>query len=102
MKTVKRKKQQSDYKLRVRGELKIKLLAYLIDHPCVDCGEKDSVVLTFDHVRGVKKSSVANMVNDCESWSEITNEIEKCEVRCMNCHMRKTAKQLNFWKQLGE
>jgi len=90
---------QKDYKLRERGKLKLKVIDYLRDHPCVDCGESDHVVLEFDHV-GEKQSGVANMVNDVKKWDDILSEIEKCHVRCANCHKRKTAKQLGYWKQI--
>lgn len=62
---------------------------YLSSHPCVDCGEGDIVVLEFDHVRGEKRDDISGMVRDC-SLSSIKAEIEKCEVRCANCHRRQT------------
>ena len=61
---------------------------YLTTHPCIDCGETDPMVLTFDHVKGSKKMNVSQMVNQGYSLQAITAEIEKCEVRCANCHMR--------------
>lgn len=61
---------------------------YLITHPCVDCRETDSMVLTFDHVKGSKKMNISQMVNQGYSLKAISAEIEKCEVRCANCHMR--------------
>lgn len=61
---------------------------YLITHPCIDCGETDPMVLTFDHVKGSKKMNISQMVNQGYSLKAITAEIEKCEVRCANCHMR--------------
>ena len=101
MKTKHRLKQQSDYKLRKRGELKIKVIDYLTTHPCVMCGESDPVVLQFDHIDPSQKiCSVSKMINDCRSWEQINNEITKCQVLCANCHLRKTNKQLNFWKQI--
>ncbi len=92
---------QQKYQRRERAKRKIKLLAYLVDHPCVDCGEDDLMVLEFDHVRGEKEKAVSRLVNDCVSWEKILEEVEKCDVRCANCHKRKTAKQLGFWKQLN-
>jgi L-lysine 2,3-aminomutase len=64
---------------------------------CVDCGETDPVVLDFDHT-GDKVMSIAHMLQKRLSWTTILAEMEKCEVRCANCHRRKTAKQLN-WKR---
>lgn len=57
---------------------------YLQTHPCVDCGNSDLRCLAFDHVRGTKKLMVSHMMH--YSWLIIEKEIEKCEVRCFNCH----------------
>ena len=53
---------------------------------CVDCGEKNPIVLDFDHVRGDKTGAIADMVNQCYCIESLQIEIEKCEVRCANCH----------------
>jgi len=53
---------------------------------CVDCGEKNPVVLDFDHVRGEKLGDVSNMVNQSYGIEALEKEIEKCEIRCSNCH----------------
>lgn len=65
---------------------------YLSEHPCVDCGQTDIVVLEFDHVRGQKIKAVARMAQDAFSLESITNEIAKCDVRCANCHKKRHAK----------
>src|SRR5439155_22344582 len=44
---------------------------YLRQHPCVDCGEPDPVVLDFDHVRGEKKCAVSDLVRGYSSWETI-------------------------------
>jgi hypothetical protein len=75
-----------------------KLLAYLSFHPCVDCGETDFVCLEFDHVCGEKQGNIAEMFGDY-AWEKIEAEIAKCDVRCANCHRRKTAKQYGYWNQ---
>ena len=62
---------------------------------CVDCGESDPIVLEFDHVRGKKVKNIADMVNNSYSISAIKNEIRKCDVRCANCHRRKTHERRN-------
>ena len=64
--------------------------AYLLAHPCVDCGETDPVVLEFDHVRGAKKREVTAMGWRRCAIKTIQAEIDKCEVRCANCHKRAT------------
>lgn len=35
---------------------------YLLRHPCVDCQERDPVVLEFDHVEGKKFKAISKMV----------------------------------------
>jgi len=81
---------------RARKSSRERVVEYLRTHPCVDCGESDIVVLQFDHVRGEKRQEVSYMVRKGASWNTIDAEIAKCEVRCANCHWRRTARQRGF------
>lgn len=72
------------------------LLELLKTKTCVDCGESDPVVLDFDHV-GKKKANIAVMMVHC-SWPSILKEMSQCEIRCANCHRKKTAKQFGWFK----
>ncbi len=83
-----------------RHNLSSKVIEYLQNHPCVDCGEDDWIVLEFDHVRGTKTKEVPLLVGSGCSIETIFLEIDKCDVRCVNCHRRKTAKQLNWYSYL--
>ncbi len=67
-----------------------KAAQHLSVHPCIDCGESELVVLDFDHV-GEKTSAVSAMIANGANWERIEAEIQKCEVRCANCHRIKTA-----------
>lgn len=78
------------------GKLKELIYQYLLEHPCVDCGESDPIVLEFDHVRGEKEQSISKAVTRAWAWERVKTEIDKCEVRCANCHRRKTAKQFGW------
>jgi len=72
---------------------------YLLNNPCVDCGEKDVTVLEFDHNGRIPKlKAVSSLVRASFPLDIIKKEIEKCDVRCANCHRRKTAKQFNWFK----
>jgi hypothetical protein len=75
---------------------------YLEGHPCIDCGETDPVVLEFDHVNGIKSYNICNMRAQGYSLVTLMDEINKCVVRCANCHRRKTAKEQNWWKLTDE
>ncbi len=72
-----------------------RLLQFLEQHPCVDCGESDAVVLDFDHLRD-KRNNVTTMLWSGLRWSAIESEIAKCQVRCANCHRRRTARQRGY------
>jgi len=74
------------------------ILDYASNHPCVDCGENDPIVLEFDHVRGKKLFNVGSSAKKSCSLALIKTEIAKCEVVCANCHKRRTAKTQNWAK----
>lgn len=74
---------------------------WLATQKCVDCGESDPVVLDADHVRGRKASGIAKMLTSGRTWEAVQKELEKCEIRCANCHRRKTAKE-NGWTRGSE
>jgi len=69
----------------------------LAEQRCVDCGVKDPVVFEFDHVRGKKVSSIGELMHKAVPWQTIAHEMAKCEIRCANCHRRRTAAQFG-WK----
>lgn len=75
-----------------------RLVAYLLEHPCVDCGESDILVLDFDHRDpGTKRMAVGSLVR-YGSWALLEAEIAKCDVRCANDHRRRTARQFAWRK----
>jgi len=80
-----------------------KILQMYFAKGCVDCSTKDARVLEFDHVTGVKRNvkhqkgaGVGYLVRNGYKWSTIKREIEKCVVRCRNCHQIKTANDFNY------
>jgi hypothetical protein len=70
---------------------------YMLEHACVDCGEDDPRVLDFDHLRD-KTMEIGALVRSGYSWKRIAQEITKCEIRCANCHRRRTAKQVGAYR----
>ncbi len=78
-------------KRKARLERTTKLLKFFAEHPCVDCGEMDPLVLEFDHLRD-KEFNISTALS-CRKWKTVLDEIEKCEVVCANCHRRRTARR---------
>ena len=87
-------------RLRTKAKHHARLREYFASHPCVDCGESDPVVLQFDHVRGEKTYNIGTLVAAAAPWERIAREIAKCDVRCANCHWRRTAAQFNWYAYL--
>jgi len=91
------KQKHGESRNRLRKEKAKRVYEYLLQHPCVDCGEGDPVVLEFDHRDGQDKTNaIAQLVINNWSWENIFAEMQKCEVRCANCHRRKTASQFGY------
>lgn len=85
---------QKRHRLRIRQ----KLFEFLSEKQCVDCGEKDPIVLDFDHVDPKNRfKNVARMLSGHYSWKSVLEEIEKCEIRCANCHRRKSYVQFGYF-----
>ena len=93
------KENASKLRVEYRQALRESALEYLSTHPCVDCGETDPVVLEFDHVYGKKNQDVSVIIGRGSSLEKLKEEIALCEVRCRNCHARKTAKERGFLRR---
>ncbi len=85
------------YNERKRNESRRLVFEYLKAHPCVDCGEADVTVLDFDHQRD-KQYTISQLIISNKQSDQILHEIEKCDVRCANCHRRKTAEKFGWNK----
>lgn len=91
----KAKRRNLQVKLKYFGYIR----TYLKSHPCIDCGESDILVLEFDHKdRDLKDVDISSLVRRMLSFKKLLSEISKCEVRCANCHRRKTLKENNSWR----
>ena len=79
---------------RHRIKVRAKVLEFLTTKECVDCGEKDPRVLDFDHIKpSIKFKTISNMLSGHYSWQSVMKETKKCNVRCSNCHRKKTYMQ---------
>lgn len=80
------------YSKAARERVRAYINNYLKAHPCTDCGETDPIILEFDHVgeAGTKKFNISDATRRGYGMNKIKAEIEKCEVRCANCHRKKT------------
>ncbi len=81
-----------------RTRLREYIWSFLVGKTCADCPEDDPIVLQFDHEEAENKIlAVAEMTNQGWSQVRIKEEIEKCVIRCANCHARRTAKQFGWF-----
>jgi hypothetical protein len=71
--------------------------AILRQSACADCGERDPIVLDFDHV-GPKRASVPQLAWWGCSLATIDAEIAHCEVRCASCRRRATADRCGHFR----
>jgi hypothetical protein len=67
-------------------------LAYL-GGCCVVCGVTDPDMLTFHHKVAAEKESCLAAAWEKWSWEKIVAELDKCEVRCHNHHLKLHAEE---------
>jgi hypothetical protein len=57
---------------------------------CMDCGISHPAVLQFHHRdRADKSFTISKVINRASSLKQITDEIAKCDVVCVNCHAKR-------------
>ena len=89
--------EKQSYKRKV--ELHNNLLIETMKCGCMDCGEKDVVVLEFDHRDPKEKSGDISSLR-FGSTKQLKEELAKCDVVCANCHRKRTAKMFGSWRNL--
>lgn len=89
-----RRQQVDEARARARARARQWVKAYLRAHPCVDCGEADVRVLEFDHRDPLSKvANISRLTTGGCSVTMIEREVAKCDVRCANCHRRRTMQE---------
>lgn len=92
------KQRAVEYTRAHRNRMRAYIWEYLSSHACIDCGESDPIVLEFDHRdQATKVAEISNLISKAVGMGRLVAEIEKCDVRCANCHRRRTARQLGWY-----
>src|SRR6266851_6679087 len=71
---------------------------------CMDCGVSHPAVLQFHHRDRAEKSfTISKVVSRATSVKQITREMKKCEVLCVNCHSKRhwrETHETDSWEEL--
>lgn len=82
------------HSVQYRKKLVVLIEEYLSWHPCKDCGCEEMGVLEFDHRDpSLKKFNIREAQSRGFGLATLKEEISKCDVRCANCHRRRTHEQ---------
>jgi len=85
-----------------------RLVTKYFSKPCVDCNEiYHPSSMVFDHISSKSKNiykteGVMYLVRSGYSWKAIKKEVDKCAVRCQNCHFLKTSKDFEHWSEIAD
>jgi len=83
------KKKMAEYMNGYRQQIRQKVF-YLLGNKCAKCG--DGFGLHVDHIDPrTKEFTIAR--NWTRSWSEIEEEVKKCQLLCLKCHTEKTRQE---------
>ena len=90
----------AQYKRRTRRATRVKVLAYMAEKGCCECGTHDPRVLEFDHIDpSSKHANISTLISNGNSWGseKLREEIRKCRVICANCHRLHTVVQREYY-----
>lgn len=87
---------------RIRAAALKFVMQYVSDRGgCSKCGETDFRCIDFNHLdQAQKKYNISDMIAGGYSTDSITQELDKCEILCANCHRKFTATQLNWYRNV--
>jgi hypothetical protein len=104
-KTLEALKERERYEKKARGTIHQRkliarafILEYLKKNPCNHCGQKNIIVLEFDHCRGKKDFNISVALHLGFPLDSIRKELEKCQVLCANCHAIKSQTEQKSWR----
>lgn len=64
---------------------------------CIDCGISHPALLQFHHRDRAEKSfTISKIISRARSVKQITDEMAKCDVVCVNCHAKR------HWRETHE
>lgn len=82
---------------RRQQEIRNWFMRYKSSLSCMDCGISHPAVLQFHHRNREDKSfNISDVVRKASSVKQITDEIKKCDVVCVNCHAKR------HWRETHE
>ncbi len=85
-----------------------RLVTKYLNKPCIDCNKVyHPSSMVFDHLdlktKSIRKTEgVMYLVRNGYSWKVIKEEVDKCDVRCQNCHFLKTSIDFNHWSEVSQ
>ena len=92
------KRPAREYAERGKAAVRSWIWDYLERSGCCDCGIRDPRVLDFDHrERTAKDFHISQALNGSYTLARVQAEVQKCAVRCANCHRLRTAEQLGWY-----
>ena len=92
-----RQQKSKQQRIKIANKANQFLQAYFATHPCVDCGNANLLVLTFDHRDPKEKLDDVSRLKR-KSIEVMKTEIAKCDVVCFNCHAIRTANMFGSWR----
>ena len=90
--------QKREYQRKWLAARRLKALEYL-GGKCKSCGTEDN--LEFDHEdRSLKSFSINNLLS--RRWDIQVQELDKCQLLCLDCHLEKTLTEMPDWLGVAE
>jgi hypothetical protein len=82
------KSSEKEHVKKRKREIKQWFQKYKSGLKCKACGENHPAIIDFHHTGEEKEHGISKMVAEGYSIERITEELNKCEILCSNCHRK--------------